>query len=163
VVRRIRRGPQLDERIARIVNAVILVLVIAAAALKVSIPLGRETNVRALSDRLPVAAVNWIRQHRPPGNLFNSYNWGAFVLWELYPDYRSFVDGRTDLFDDEILNEYLSAWRADPGWEEILEKWGIRLALLEPGAPLSLMLANAGWETLYADDQAVVLGRPANP
>jgi hypothetical protein len=78
-------------------------------------------------------------------------------VWALYPDYLSFVDGRTDLFDDEILGDYLKAWRADPGWEDVLETWDIRLALLEPGAPLVDELRDKGWLQLYADEQAVVL------
>jgi hypothetical protein len=163
IARRIRRGPQVNERIARLLNLVLLLLAILAAAIKIALPLSRDVNDDALAERLPVSAVSWIRDHQPAGPLFNSYNWGGYILWELYPNYRSFVDGRTDLFDDEILEEYLSAWRADPGWEAILEKWRIRLALLEPGAPLALMLPGAGWERLYEDDQAVVLGRPENP
>jgi hypothetical protein len=163
IARRIRRGPQVNERIARLLNLVLLLAAILAAAVKIALPLSRTVNDDGLAERLPVSAVGWIREHQPAGPLFNSYNWGSYVLWELYPNYRSFVDGRTDLFDDEILEEYLSAWRAEPGWGGVLEKWGIRLALLEPGAPLALMLPSTGWELLYEDDQAVVLGRPENP
>jgi hypothetical protein len=110
-----------------------------------------------------VAAVDWIRDHQPPGPLFNSYNWGGYILWALYPDYLSFVDGRTDLFDDAILEDYLLTWRADPGWEEVFARWGIRLALLEPRAPLVVALRAEGWAPLFEDDQAVVLGRPGQP
>jgi len=163
LTRRIRRGRQVPPRVAGILNASILVLVLAAAVLKITIPLRDEVNSEALQDRLPVAAVDWIRVHRPAGPLFNSYNWGGYILWALYPDYPSFVDGRTDLFDDAILNEYLLTWRADSGWEEVFARWGIRLALLEPDAPLVLALEAEGWSRLYEDDQAVILGRPDQP
>jgi hypothetical protein len=87
----------------------------------------------------------------------NSYNWGSYAIWALYPHYLSFVDGRTDLFDDEILQEYLRLWRADPGWEDILSRWGLKTALLEPEAPITRELLLAGWRILYEDSQAVVL------
>ena len=159
VIARFGRGPQIPERIARALNLVILALLLVAAAAKVSIPLSPTTNEQALEGQVPVAAVEWIRQHHPAGPLFNSYNWGGYVLWALYPDYPSFVDGRTDLFDDEILTDYLDAWRADADWGTVIDRWGLRLALLEPDAPLVGALEDAGWVQLYADGQAVVLGR----
>ena len=159
VIARFGRGPQIPERIARVLNLVILALLLVAAAAKVSIPLTPMTNEQALEGQVPVAAVEWIRQHHPAGPLFNSYNWGGYVLWALYPDYPSFVDGRTDLFDDEILTDYLDAWRADADWGAVIDRWGLRLALLEPDAPLVGALEDAGWVQLYADGQAVVLGR----
>jgi hypothetical protein len=95
--------------------------------------------------------------------LFNTYNWGGYVVWALYPRYLSFVDGRTDLFGDEILQEYLQAWRAEPGWPEILARWRIRVALLEPNAPLARALDEAGWTSAYRDELAVVLISPDSP
>jgi hypothetical protein len=163
LTRRIRRGRQVPERVARLLNASIFVLALVAAGLKMTIPLSDEVNQEAIRSRLPVAAVDWIRDHQPPGPLFNSYNWGGYILWALYPDYPSFVDGRTDLFDDAILEDYLLTWRADPGWEEVFARWGIRLALLEPRAPLVVALRAEGWAPLFEDDQAVVLGRPGQP
>jgi hypothetical protein len=163
LVRRIRRGPDVPPGTARLLNTALFVLALIAAAIKIAIPLGGEVNRQAIRERLPVAAADWIREHRPVGPLFNSYNWGGYILWALYPEYPSFVDGRTDLFDDEILSDYLLTWRAEPGWEEVFARWGIRLALLEPGAPLVLALEMSGWERLYEDDQAIVMGRPGPP
>jgi hypothetical protein len=160
VLARIRRGPAVPERIARVMNVVILVLILTASVAKLTIPLSVEVNREALRAQLPVAAIEWVDQNRPTGPLFNSYNWGGYLLWALYPDYLTFVDGRTDLFDDAILNEYLHAWRADPGWQQVFEHWGIRLALLEPDSPLAHALVCAGWNPLYSDEQAVVLGEP---
>ena len=81
------------------------------------------------------------------------------MAWALYPDYLSFVDGRTDLFGDEILEGYIKAWRAEPGWQGYLDRWDIGVILLEPYAPLALVLKDAGWEMRYEDEMAVVLTR----
>jgi hypothetical protein len=139
------------------VNVLLLVLLVAAAGLKSIIPLSRSANETAIRDQTPVAAAAFLLEARPPGPLLNSYNWGSYVIWALYPHYLSFVDGRTDLFDDEILQEYLQLWRADPGWEDILSRWGLKTALLEPEAPITRELLLAGWRILYQDPQAVVL------
>lgn len=148
---------QLPQRLARIVNLMLVSLLAAAAALKSVEPMRATTNQAAVERSAPTGAVEYLSEHRPPGPLFNSYNWGSYLMWALHPDYLTFVDGRTDLFDDEILDQYIAIWRADPGWESLLPRWGIRLALVEPNAPIALQLQVAGWEALYRDAQSVLL------
>lgn len=156
---RIGRGREVEPRLAARLNLALFGLAGLAVVLKVSQPLDPAFNERALAERFPAGAVAYLREAGPPGPLFNSYNWGGYVLWTLYPAYLSFVDGRTDLFDDEVLESYVEAWRGGDGWREVFERWGIRLVLLEPDAPLLLRLRASGWRTLYRDDMAVVMGR----
>ncbi len=159
IASRVGTGRQVPEQLARRINLVLLFLVLVGAAAKAAVPLSNSHNERLLAQQAPMAAIAWIRAYQPAGPLFNSYNWGGLVVWALYPDYPSFVDGRTDLFDQDLLTAYLAAWRAAPGWQDTLERWQIRMALLEPEAPLVLALRTAGWEVAYADDQAVILLR----
>jgi len=89
----------------------------------------------------------------PPGRLFNSYNWGGYLLWEL-PEYPVFIDGRTDLYNDELINEWLQVMRGEPGWQEALDRWQVRLVLLEPGAPVVEQLApNVGSCSIKTSDR----------
>jgi hypothetical protein len=148
----------LSPRLMGFLNLILLVSVVIAAAIKIQTPLSEKANLEAIEQNTPVRAAEWILKAQPVGKLFNNYNWGGYVLWALYPSYLSFVDGRTDLFDDEILNEYLQAWRAEEGWQEILARWDIQLVLLEPYSPLASALLREGWDTLYEDDLAIVLG-----
>lgn len=152
-------GPQLPERRAKGINIVLFSIVTIAALIKISVPLSDQVNQEAIANQVPVEAIDYLRHQPSLGNLLNSYNWGGYVIWELYPKYLSFVDGRTDLFNDEILEAYLAVWRAEPGWEDTIDRWDIRLVLLEPYAPLVRVLQDSGWEQLSADDQAVVLGQ----
>lgn len=151
---------QFAGRRARWLNLVLMLVVGLAAAVKALVPLSAEVNQQAVRRHAPVGAADFLADRRPPGPLLNSYNWGSYLIWRLYPQYLSFVDGRTDLFDDEILQQYLALWRAEPGWERLIDRWGLRLALLEPDAPLSEALQRAGWLSLYRDDQAIVLAAP---
>lgn len=157
------RGRELSPALSRTLNWILFSLVFLAAALKAIRPLSNSFNEATLRSIVPVAAGEYILERRPAGPLFNSYNWGGYVVWGLYPHYLSFVDGRTDLFGDEILEQYLLAWRADPGWEDVFERWGIHLALIEVRAPLARALEAAGWESVYHDDLAVVLVSPDAP
>jgi hypothetical protein len=150
------KGKDLHPRLATAINWIILLVACFASVVKVASVSTADINQQAIAASQPTEAVAYIEREKPSGPLFNSYNWGGYVLWELYPDYLSFVDGRTDLFDDEILKRYLETWRADRGWEDFLDEWGIRLVLIEPWAPLARELQDADWILLYSDDQALV-------
>jgi hypothetical protein len=153
------RRPDLPEPIARRINVILFAILTLVALIKVAIPLRDQVNREAIAGQVPVEAVAYLHQHPDLGPLFNSYNWGGYVIWVLYPDHLSFVDGRTDLFGDEILEGYLNAWRAEPGWEGYLDRWGIRVVLIEPSAPLAIVLKHADWEIRYESEKAVVLTR----
>jgi hypothetical protein len=147
----------ISEKLTRIINPVLLLFLCAAALIKVRVPLNEEDNLEILANRMPIQAVQILKTESPPGPLFSSYNWGGYIIWELYPHYLSFVDGRTDLFDDDILQDYLNLYRVDEGWESSFKNWGFQSALLEPNAPILRELQRMGWRELYRDDQAVVL------
>ncbi|MGC8838558.1 MAG: hypothetical protein ACP5UM_09090 [Anaerolineae bacterium] len=118
------------------------------------------TVAREQEARFPVQAAEAILRERPPGPLFNSYNWGGYLLWRLYPAYQVYVDGRTDLYGDEVLGEYLRVVLLEPGWEEVLARRGIRLVVVEAGGPLAERLrADPDWEPFYGDDLAAVFVR----
>ncbi len=104
----------------------------------------------------PIGAVNYLRENRPQGNLFNSYNWGAYLLWVL-PEYPVFVDGRTDLYNDEIIDQWLQVVQVKEGWEQVFEQWEIGVILMEKDWIAARFLQQQGWCQSYQDELAVVL------
>ena len=90
------------------------------------------------------------------GNLLNSYAWGGYIDWEI-PEARVFVDGRTDLFGDEVLSNWLKIIRTEDGWQEAMKSWKIDAVLIEPDLPIVDALKNEGWKTQYQDDHSVLL------
>jgi len=148
-----------------IVNAIILGLIVLAAALKSIVPLLPSTIKQAEADLLPVGAVAWIEQQRPPREMFNSYNWGGYVLWRLWPAYPVYADGRTDVYAAAggVLEEYVSIVTAQPDFQAKLAARNIGFIVIENGSPLDLFLRReAGWREAYRDEMAVIftLGQP---
>jgi len=142
-----------------VLNWVLLGLVVIAALVKISQPLSPAVNEEAKAKTLPVGAIEYLRQERPEGPIFNSYNWGGYLIWGL-PEYPVFVDGRTDLYDDAFLREYLSIVFAQDGWEETLDSYGINLALIEPQSLVGRLLAERpGWKQVYRDELATIFVR----
>jgi hypothetical protein len=145
-------------RVQRILNGLILGVLLLAVAGKAILIFPVEVNQAHFDDILPVQAVAYIKVAKPPGRLFNTYNWGGYLLWDL-PDYPVFIDGRTDLYNDEVINTWLQVIRAEEGWQEVLEKWKIELILMEPNLPLASQLPGNGWQAVYEDGLAVVYQR----
>jgi hypothetical protein len=146
-----------NPRLSRL-NLLILVLLGLAVVAKSSLVFPQAENVKFFQTALPLAAIDRIREERPAGRLFNSYNWGGYLLWAL-PDYPVFIDGRTDLYNQEIIDQWLQVVRAEEGWKAVLDRWQVRLILLEPNMPLIEHLGEAGWNLIFADDLSVLYGR----
>lgn len=156
-----RRQKTLDRSPSRnrvIINWGILIVIVLAVLLKVSQIYPRSINEAHFRETLPVGAVEYIQENHPEGRLFNSYNWGGYLLWAL-PEYHVFVDGRTDLYDDKIINEWLKVVQGKDGWQEVLSEWEVNSILLEPDRQIIDQLINEGWEMVYADQVAVIYRR----
>lgn len=154
---RIRRVSQ--NRWLLALNWALLILLLLVAGIRISQPISAAANEQAQADTVPVEAVEFLRRERPAGPMLNSYNWGGYLIWQL-PEYPVFVDGRTDLYDDQFLTEYLSIVFAQDGWEQKLDHYGIKLVLIEPQSMLGRMLAERpGWEQIYQDETAIIFAQ----
>jgi len=108
---------------------------------------------------LPVDVSAFIEDTQPPQPMFNSYNWGGYLMFAL-PDYPVFVDGRTDLYGDSFLLQYLQAATGGDGWRETLDEYGIRTAVIETNSGLARRLRDEpGWDEVYTDAMASVFVR----
>jgi len=109
------------------------------------------------SKYFPAEAVSYMQENKPshPGRLFNSYNWGGYLIWK-DPQTKVYVDGRTDLFGDEVLREWVTITQAGSGWQDLLAKWNVTRIIIEPTRPLAAALPSSGWVEKYRDTQSVV-------
>jgi hypothetical protein len=119
-----------------------------------------SANLRqAIADAYPVQAVNFLRDHPQPGPLYNSYDWGDFITWYM-PGYPVSIDGRTDLYRDELDTRSFMTMNADPSYADdpILNE--SNLVLLPPQRPLAYVLrVDPQFKVVYEDSVAVVFVR----
>ena len=106
---------------------------------------------------MPQAAVDWLKAH-PGGRMLSEYGWGGYLDWNL-PEEQVFIDGRTDLFGDEIIGEWLQVVQADNEMEAILDKWGVQRVMLQPNRPAVKALISLGWLEVYQDPNVIILER----
>jgi hypothetical protein len=107
-----------------------------------------------------VKAADYIGSAHPAGPMFNSYNWGGYLMFAL-PDYPVFVDGRTDLYGDTFLtDDYLKPATGDPSWRDVFQRYGINMVVVEKDSGLARALRNEpGWKLDYEDKMAAIFTR----
>lgn len=142
-------------------NLVILLVVFLGCAAKVLLIMEPKSLAADMRAHLPIDVAAYIEEEQPPQPMFNSYNWGGYLMFAV-PDYPVFVDGRTDLYGDSFLLQYLRAATGGDGWRETLDEYGIRTAVIETGSGLARRLRDEpDWNEVYTDDMAVVFVRGA--
>ena len=149
-----KRRPRWQRRL----NLAIVGLLVLTACLKLFIVTYPATIEAAVQSSQPVGAVSWLLANQKTGRILNEYNSGGYLEWML-PGFTFYVDGRTDLFGDSILNQWLADIQAGEGWEQDVQKWQIDFILIDPQRPLAQAALQHGWKVLYQDAQAVLYGK----
>jgi hypothetical protein len=146
-------GP--TPRNIKVMNCVLLALIGSSAAWRINAVLSNQSAV--VRDRYPVAAVDYLQSREPAERVYNSYNWGGYLIWRWGPNMRVYIDGRADVYGDPFIEEFLETYRAGPRWQVPLDKYGVQFVLVEPNAPLAVELARSGsWKRVYSDALAVI-------
>lgn len=138
-------------------------LAAAMALLIYLIALNTGFNARGLDDAIssvfPVKAVNYLRQDPQPGPLYNTFDWGGFLTWYM-PDYPVAIDGRTDLYGDELDMLFFDSERGADSYinDPYLNESGV--VLLDRTKPLaSILSGDQRFQKIYEDRLAVVFVR----
>lgn len=150
-----------DERYPRVpalrlLNGTIMLAMVGFAGIHTARVLQRQPQVER--EHFPARAVDFLQAHPPASPLFNSYNWGGYLIWKLYPSTPVFIDGRADLYEKQILDQFADTYQLKGDWRQPLQRWGIGTILVPRDSALATGLRNdPGWTVSYEDDQAVVL------
>lgn len=108
----------------------------------------------------PYDAVVYLSQFGLPGKrVLNEYNWGGFLIWQL-PEMKTFIDGRMPSWKQDgrsILVDYLNIYNLSAKTDQLLSEYQIDWAILSRDAPITNYFKLSGWNTLYEDNQAIIL------
>jgi hypothetical protein len=139
--------------------------IVAAASIVLLLASVRSTDFttrsldRAISGEYPVDAVNFLRRTPVGGPLYNSFDWGGFLIFYM-PQYPVSIDGRTDLYGDAMDEQYYSTQEADPSYvnDPVLNEAGV--VLVKKKLPIAThLLLDRRFRLIYRDDLAVVFAR----
>ena len=140
-----------------------------AAGLVWGVGSGRFFQLRAADWRFPAGAASFLRAHGIRGPLFNTYEYGGYLIWQ---GERVFIDGRA--LSEQVFQDYrvvMGSPPGDPARGLMLERYGVT-AIVANGFeynsgtlyPLVPSLASQpDWHLVYEDPQALVWLRDVPP
>jgi len=114
---------------------------------------------QTISHRFPVKAVNFLRQNPVPGPLYNTLDWGGFLMWYM-PNYPVAIDGRNDLYGDELDELFISTQRGAESYRQdpYLNEAGLVLIRRTDGLYYALN-QDPRFSLIYQDPTAAVFAR----
>ncbi len=97
------------------------------------------------------------------GNIFTHYEWGGYFIWQ-YPKLKPFVDGQMPAWKNNQSQSpyevYLSIMQAQPGWNELLDKYKTNYILVNNGTfiddAIRQNLQTLNWKEIYRDATRVL-------
>jgi hypothetical protein len=118
-----------------------------------------EADLRTVVEqRFPVRAVEFVSQKNYDGPLFNSFDWGGYLIWSL-PQIPVSIDGRGNIHRHRV-ESVLQTWMGYPGWETDRELMESRIVIAELKRPLTALLRkDARFRLVYEDSTAAVFIR----
>src|SRR5207244_11941675 len=104
----------------------------------------------------PARACEEVQRRGYRGPLYNSFDWGGYLIWRL-PHLPVSIDGRTNLHGEERIQRSLGTWAGRKGWQDDPALARARVVLVEAAAPLASLLRRADrFQLVYADNHAAL-------
>lgn len=129
-----------------------MLLVVAGLALALSYPAQRNKQAAAVASYMPVGAADFIVANHIDGNMFNSYQYGGYLIFRLYPSQKVFVYPRTDIYRDGFVQKLDATLQGRANWRALLNHYDIDYVVCESNAALRQLLLQAGEFSLVFDD-----------
>ena len=115
-----------------------------------------ETAIRKrVAERFPEQASSFVRTRNLPGPLFNTYDWGGFLIWDL-PELPVSIDGRANLYGTYLLNAAVNMsggnrWAKDRTFQKA------NTIILEQNSALaSILRVDQDYRLVYEDKIAAI-------
>jgi hypothetical protein len=106
--------------------------------------------------KFPASAIPVIKAQRAR-RIFTTDQWSGYLIYQLYPEIRVFVDGRSDFYGGDFGNTCLHTLNARWDWEANLNRFSVDMVIVAPGIPLSTVLKTSPrWRTLLDDGSVTV-------
>ena len=132
-------------------------------------------QLRAAEWKYPVGAADFLLDHHIPGPIFNTYEYGGYLIWRLWPEERVFIDGRS--LSESVFQDYSRILfnlddNAGPTARELVDRYGIQTIVMNTFEHregyvywLAPALADqpAEWKLVYSDPAAIVFMRQPPP
>jgi tetratricopeptide (TPR) repeat protein len=108
----------------------------------------------------PTGAADFIKQHKLQGPVFSDYFVSSYLLWQCYPQFKSYIDLRDlDVFPVSFFDDYFKLYELPEKFDEINNKYGFNYIVISTSQLQSLQMKlywGEGYNLIYVDPVAAI-------
>ena len=127
-------------------------VVLTLVSLILIYPERQKVMAASLNTIIPVKATDFIQREGIEGRMFNTYHYGGYLIYRLYPQQRVFIDGRADMYGDASIKDALAIYQGSSEWKSRFDRCDIEYVICESESPLRQLLLQEGTFRLVFDD-----------
>lgn len=155
----------------RVSALALLCFLLAAMTLTTGWPYTRTVVKKTglgIGEKVPTGAVQYLRTHHIGGQVFDKYSYGAYLIYELFPETRVYMDSRNGVYGEDLLRTYLKAlydrkttdqvFRANRFDYVLVDYAFYPEPMIHPGL-FSYLADHPEWVLVYFDDTSVLFLR----
>jgi hypothetical protein len=116
-----------------------------------------------LDNFVPKDEVAFLKKYHLEGQIFNDYVIGGYLVWDLYPDYKVFIDPRGGLYRNQVFPDYMEFTTRPATTEAIYQftkKYPFKIAIIHYrhiALIFDFLKAGDEWRLLYFEKNAAIL------
>jgi len=110
------------------------------------------------------SSAQFFKQHNLSGPIFNNYDIGGYLIHQLFPEQRVFVDNRPEAYSTEFFQKYIAAQEDESSWQQLDEEHSFETIFFyrhdfTPWAQPFLIerIKDEAWAPVYVDDYVLIL------
>jgi len=108
------------------------------------------------NENYPVGAARMLKQADLSVRLFNPLEWGGYLIYHLFPDYKAFIDTRSYLHGEMSVAFSIMIQYQSPGFERLIDKQGFDLLLFKKMYGDTLPRVSHNWLLIFEDSNSAM-------
>jgi hypothetical protein len=133
---------------------------------------GKFFQFRAAEWKFPRGASDFLLAHHIDQRMFNTYEYGGYLIWRLWPENKVFIDARSlseSVFQNYARILYNHDESGGKSAAQLLDQYGVQVILMNGFeystgtlyklAPALADPQDSAWKLVYSDPQAVIFMR----
>lgn len=117
-----------------------------------------------LKFKYPEKAALFLSSLNIKGNLFNDLQSGNYLIWQISPQKKVFIDGRLEVYPESFYQEYVSLLENPHLFPKFAEKYKITYVFLthrdiDLDGLILYLHSHPHWKLIYFDDVSVIFAK----
>jgi hypothetical protein len=123
-----------------------------------------EFGLGVFDVRFPIRAVQFVRDQKLPGPMFNDLSNGGYLTWDPPVDGGVYVDGRLEVYDAPFLDTYVKQVGQPQLWQQEMDRRNVQTVIFFHWWPNhkalnQFLLKDPRWAVVYYDETSIVAVR----